>query len=91
VLLFVKIIGATSLCNPWDASPSTLEITEPGVFGPLQLLQLAVISRWVLREAHSASPDLAAKFKGKKSRERNGWRRGRDRGGKGRDIGGDTI
>ena len=36
-------IGATTIKNLWDASPPTVLIMGPSVFGFLQLLQLAVI------------------------------------------------
>ena len=37
---------------------------EPSVFGPLQLLQLAVFFRCALWDADSAYSDLLAKFRG---------------------------
>jgi len=37
----------------------------PSVFGPLQLMQLAVIIRWAQWEAYGASADLLAEFKGR--------------------------
>ena len=39
--------------------PPTLKIMGSGIFGPLQLLQLAVIFRSAVWEAYSASEDLA--------------------------------
>jgi len=39
--------------------PPTLEIMGSSIFGPLQLLQLAVIFRSAVWEAYSASEDLA--------------------------------
>jgi len=57
--------------DQWDASPRTSEIKRhrTTVFGPLQLLQVAVIIRYTLWEACSASPDLLAKFKGRRKEE----------------------
>jgi len=39
------------------------------IWHPLQLLQLAVVFRWALREAYSASRDLLDKFKGRMKKE----------------------
>jgi len=43
--------------------------TKCRLFGPLQLLQLAVVFRWALREAYCASRDLLDKFKGRMKKE----------------------
>jgi len=38
------VIGAATLCDPWDASLPTLwRSWGPTVFGPLQFLQLAIV------------------------------------------------
>jgi len=58
-------IGVTTLCDPWDASPPTLEITGPSVISPLQLLQLALIFRCTLWEAYSASQTPLLNLRGK--------------------------
>jgi len=53
-------IRATTLWDPWDASPPTLEIVGTKcIFGPLQLLQPAVIFRWALREAYTVLPQTS--------------------------------
>jgi len=60
-----KTAGATALRDPWDAYAPTLETMGTNCISSLQLLQLAVIFRWALWVADSASPDLLAKFKGR--------------------------
>jgi len=34
-------IGAAAQCDPWNASPTSLDIARTEYFGPVQLLQLA--------------------------------------------------
>ena len=47
--LFINGIGATTPCDPWDASLQLWRSWGPSVFGPLQLLQIAVIHTcWAL-------------------------------------------
>ena len=61
------------LRRSWGTRPLRLRRSwGPSVFGPLQLLRLAVIFRWTLPEA---SPDLLVKFgeERNKSREGNWW------------------
>jgi len=38
------VIGATTLLDPWDTSPQTMQKLGPSVFGPLQILQVAITS-----------------------------------------------
>ena len=87
-------IRATTLWDPWDASPPTLEIVGTKcIFGPLQLLQPAVIFRWALREAYIVLPQTSLlNLRGRKDKWGREWvkhrcsyngRRGRGGGGKG--------
>ena len=59
--------------DTWDASPPNLEIMgTPSVFGP-PTFATGCFFRWVLWEAHSASPDLLANFKGRKEEYGREW------------------
>ena len=72
------LIRATILCDPWDASRPTLEITGTKYLDPSNFCNWPSFFCWELREAYSASPDLLAELKGegKKSRKGNGWNMG---------------
>jgi len=56
--------------GPVGRVPPTLQIMRTKcIWHPLQLLQLAVVFPWALREAYSASRDLLDKFKGRMKKE----------------------
>jgi len=53
----------------WNAYLQLRRLWGLSVFGPLQLLQLAVSFRWALWATYSASPDIFAKYKGRRKEE----------------------
>ena len=82
--------------DPWDASPSTLEIVATECIWYPQLLQLAVTFSLGTVESLQCFPDLVANFNGRRKEEqrrewvKHGWRNNgrqeRDGGRKGKGI-----
>ena len=61
--------GATTLWDSWDASLQLWRSLGLTVCGPLQLLQLAVIFAGHCEKLTAVSPDLLAKFNGRRKEE----------------------
>jgi len=59
-------MGATALWDPWDASPPTLEIVGPSVFGPVQLIATVFFFARQLGQLRNSPPNLLAVFKGRR-------------------------